>query len=61
MRDLYIVSIINNYLNLGFEVPKRNEMYNKYLDNLLKEDFPLEFDYYRSMNLEEYSNEVITE
>ena len=61
MRDLYMVSIINNYLNLGFEVPKRNEMYNKYLDNLLKEDFPLEFDYYRSMNLEEYSNEVITE
>lgn len=49
MRDLYMVLIINNYLNLGFEVPKRNEMYNKYLDNLLKEDFPLEFDYYYKM------------
>jgi hypothetical protein len=37
-------------------------MYNKYLDNLLKEDFPLEFDYYRSMNyLELYSDEVINE
>ena len=40
MRDLYMVSIINNYLNLGFEVPKRNEMYNKYLDNLIKGGFP---------------------
>ena len=50
MRDYYMVEIINNYLNLGFEVPKRGEKFYEYLDNLIKEDFPLEFDYYRSMN-----------
>lgn len=47
--DLYLVDIINNHLNLDFEVPQIEEEFNEYLENLLKEDFPLEFEYYYKM------------
>jgi hypothetical protein len=47
--DLYLVDIINNHLNLDFEVPQIDEEFDEYLDNLLKEDFPLEFEYYYNM------------
>ena len=47
--DLYLVDIINNHLNLDFEVPQIEEEFNEYLENLLKEDFPLEYEYYYKM------------